>query len=112
VFTGATTVFLAYIGFDAVSTAAQEAKNPQRDMPLGIILSLLICTVFYMAVSIVLVGMANYTTLDTEAPLTDAIRNNLGWRWLTIAIEIGVVSGMILTICNSKISEVLCIIDL
>jgi amino acid transporter len=95
VFTGATTLFFAYIGFDTVSTAAQEAKNPQRDMPLGIILSLLICTILYIAVSIVLVGLANYTTLNTAAPLTDAIRNNLGWRWLTIAIEIGVISGRI-----------------
>jgi APA family basic amino acid/polyamine antiporter len=94
IFTGATTVFFAYIGFDAVSTAAQEARSPQRDVPIGILLSLMICTVLYIATATVLTGIANYSTLDTAAPLTDAIRNNLHWRWLAIIIEIGAIAGL------------------
>jgi APA family basic amino acid/polyamine antiporter len=94
VFTGATTVFFAYIGFDAVSTAAQEAKNPQRDMPIGIIASLLICTALYIAVSVVLTGLAPYDTLNTAAPLIDAIERSLDWTWLMIIIEIGAIAGL------------------
>ncbi|RKP09560.1 amino acid/polyamine/organocation transporter, APC superfamily [Thamnocephalis sphaerospora] len=94
VFTGATTVFFAYIGFDAVSTAAQEAKNPQRDLPIGIIASLLICTTLYIAVSVVLTGLVPYETLNTAAPLIDAIERSLNWKWLMIIIEIGAIAGL------------------
>src|SRR5205814_9124737 len=70
---GAGVMFFAYIGFDAVSTAAQEAKNPQRDMPIGILGSLAICTVLYILVAIVLTGLANYTQLDVPHPVFIAI---------------------------------------
>lgn len=74
IFTGAAVIFFAYIGFDAVSTAAQEAKNPQRDMPRGIIGSLLICTVLYILVSGIMVGLISYTQLKGEtAPIAAAM---------------------------------------
>jgi APA family basic amino acid/polyamine antiporter len=73
-------IFFAYIGFDAISTTAQEAKNPQRDLPIGIILSLLICTILYVAVAGVLTGMVPWKLVDVEAPLTHAfLDHNLGW---------------------------------
>ena len=70
---GAAVVFFAYIGFDAVSTAAQEAKNPQKDMPIGILLSLGICTVLYILMSLVMTGLAPYTTLNVPHPVYVAI---------------------------------------
>ena len=70
---GRRVIFFAYIGFDAVSTAAQEAKNPQRDMPIGMLGSLGICTVLYIAVSLVLTGMVNYTQLNVPAPIAVAV---------------------------------------
>jgi APA family basic amino acid/polyamine antiporter len=74
IFTGAAVIFFAYIGFDAVSTAAQEAKNPQRDMPRGIIGSLLICTILYILVSGIMVGLVSYTQLkEASAPIAVAI---------------------------------------
>jgi basic amino acid/polyamine antiporter, APA family len=66
---GAASIFFAYIGFDAVSTAAQEAKNPQRDMPIGILGSLVVCTILYILVSLVLTGLVNYKTLNVSAPV-------------------------------------------
>ncbi|PVV04929.1 hypothetical protein BB560_000555 [Smittium megazygosporum] len=91
---GAQRVFFAYIGFDAVSTAAQEAKNPQRDLPLGIILSLLICTGLYIATSIVLCGIMPYTKLDQPNPMTYALRAHSGTRWLQILVGVGAVAGL------------------
>ncbi len=76
---GAALVFFAFIGFDAVSTAAEEAKNPQKDLSLGIIGSLAICTLIYIIVSGLLTGIASYTTLNTQAPVVDAILN-LGYK--------------------------------
>ena len=70
--TGAGIVFFAYIGFDAVSTAAQEAKNPQRDMPIAIIGSLLICTVLYIVVSAIATGVVPYSQLDVPDPIAVA----------------------------------------
>ena len=70
---GAGTIFFAYIGFDAVSTAAQEAKNPQKDMPIGIIGSLAICTVLYVLFALVLTGMVPYYELGVAAPVAVAI---------------------------------------
>ena len=71
---GAGVIFFAYIGFDAVSTAAQEASNPQRDMPIGIIGSLAICTVLYVAFAFVLTGMVNYLAMSGDAaPVATAI---------------------------------------
>jgi len=73
-------IFFAYIGFDAISTTAQEAKNPQRDLPIGIILSLLICTILYVSVAAVLTGMVPWKLVDVEAPLTHAfLDHNVGW---------------------------------
>jgi len=73
-------IFFAYIGFDAISTTAQEAKNPQRDLPIGIILSLLICTILYVAVAGVLTGMVPWKLVNVEAPLTHAfLDHNLSW---------------------------------
>jgi len=94
VFRGASVVFFSYIGFDAVSTAAQEAKNPQRDMPIGILGSLVICTVIYIIVSAVLTGLAHYTTLNTPHPVVTALESYPGLRWLRIVIEIGAIAGL------------------
>jgi basic amino acid/polyamine antiporter, APA family len=73
IFRGAAVIFFAYIGFDAVSTAAQEAKNPQRDMPIGILGSLVVCTILYVLVSAVMVGLVPYTKLGVAAPMAVAI---------------------------------------
>ncbi len=90
---GAAVIFFAYIGFDAVSTAAQEAKNPQRDMPIGILGSLLICTVLYVLVSAVLTGIMHYTKLNVSAPLALAI-DQTGLNWLRPLIKIGAIAGL------------------
>ncbi|MFF4230797.1 amino acid permease [Streptomyces sp. NPDC001820] len=75
IFTAASVVFFAFIGFDVVATAAEETKVPQRDMPRGILGSLLICTVLYVAVSLVVTGMQHYTELSVTAPLADAFKS-------------------------------------
>jgi APA family basic amino acid/polyamine antiporter len=88
-------IFFAYIGFDAVSTAAQEAKNPQRDMPIGMLASLGICTVLYIAVALVLTGVVNYQTLNVPAPIAvavDAFGKNLAW--LRTLVKIGAIAGL------------------
>jgi len=89
---GAGTIFFAYIGFDAVSTAAQEAKNPQKDMPVGIIGSLLICTVLYVVFSIVLTGMVPYTKLGVAAPVAVAI-DRTPYLWLNELVKFGIIAG-------------------
>jgi APA family basic amino acid/polyamine antiporter len=91
----AAVIFFAYIGFDAVSTAAQEAKNPQRDMPIGLLGSLAICTVLYITVSLVLTGIVNYTQLNVSAPIAVAI-STLGpsLSWLEYFIKIGAIAGL------------------
>ena len=75
IFTGAALVFFAYIGFDIVATAAEETKNPKRDMPIGILASLGICTVLYVAVSLVVTGMVKYDEIKVDAPLAEAFRS-------------------------------------
>jgi APA family basic amino acid/polyamine antiporter len=93
IFQGATTVFFAYIGFDAVSTAAQETKNPQKDLPIGILGSLALCTVLYIAVALVLTGVVSYTALDVPHPIAVGISvTKIGW--LTTAVEIGAIAGL------------------
>ena len=87
-------VFFAYIGFDAVSTAAGEAKNPQRDMPIGILGSLAICTVIYIAVCAVLTGMTHYSLLGTAKPVVTAIEPFPSLAWLKTATEIGAIAGL------------------
>jgi amino acid transporter len=91
----ATVVFFAYIGFEAVSTAAGEAKNPQRDMPFGILGSLLICTVLYIVTSAVLTGVIPFTKLNVAAPVATAA-NAFGpqWAWLAYSIKIGAIAGL------------------
>ena len=93
IMTGASVVFFAYIGFDAVSVAAQEAKNPQKDMPVGILASLLICTVLYIAMAAVLTGIVKYTDLNDAAPVAVAI-NATGLTWLRPLIKIGAIAGL------------------
>jgi APA family basic amino acid/polyamine antiporter len=90
---GATMVFFAYIGFDAVSTAAQETKNPQRDLPIGILGSLIICTVLYIAVSLILTGVVHYTKLSVPHPIALGIAAT-GMRSLEVAVEIGAIAGL------------------
>lgn len=92
---GAAVIFFAYIGFDAVSTAAQEAKNPQRDMPVGILGSLLICTLLYVLVSAILTGIVPYANLNVPAPLALAI-NATGdaLMWLRPLIKVGAIAGL------------------
>src|ERR1043166_9345939 len=90
---GAGIVFFAYIGFGAVSTAAQEAKNPQRDMPIGIIGSLLICTVLYIAVSAVATGIVPYLQLDVPDPIAVAA-DHAGVGWMASIIKLGAIAGL------------------
>jgi APA family basic amino acid/polyamine antiporter len=92
---GAGVIFFAYIGFDAVSTAAQEAKNPQRDMPIGILLSLAICTVLYIAVSLVLTGVVHYSKLNVPDPMAVGIdAAGPGLAWLRPFIKLGAIAGL------------------
>jgi APA family basic amino acid/polyamine antiporter len=93
IFQGATMVFFAYIGFDAVSTAAQETKNPPRDLPIGILGSLAICTVLYIAVAIILTGVVHYTKLSVPHPIALGIAAT-GLRALEIAVEVGAIAGL------------------
>jgi len=90
---GASRIFFAYIGFDAVSTAAQEAKKPQRDMPIGILGSLLICTILYILVSLVLTGLVSYTRLNVGAPVALGI-DATGVCWGALLVKIGAVFGL------------------
>src|SRR5438552_9738309 len=91
---GAGLVFFAYIGFDAVSTAAQEARNPQKDLPIGILASLAICTVLYVVVSGVLVGMVPYQELNVNAPVAYAMEKVGAPGWIRILIDFGAVLGL------------------
>jgi APA family basic amino acid/polyamine antiporter len=91
---GAALIFFAYIGFDAVSTTAQEAKNPQRDMPIGILGSLAICTLLYVVVSATLTGMAHYTELNVAAPMALAVSKIPQLNWLRPFIDVGAVAGL------------------
>jgi basic amino acid/polyamine antiporter, APA family len=90
---GAGMVFFAYIGFDAVSTAAQEAKNPQRDMPIGIIGSLIICTILYCLGALVMTGVVNYKQLDVPDPVAVAI-DAMGLAWLSGIVKLGAIAGL------------------
>jgi len=92
---GAGVIFFAYIGFDAVSTAAQETKNPQRDMPIGILGSLAICTVLYIAVALVLTGIVKYTELNVPDPIAVGINAaGPGLAWLRPIVKIGAIAGL------------------
>jgi len=90
---GSAIIFFAYIGFDAVSTQAEEAKNPSRDIPIGILASLAVCTVLYLAVAAVLTGMVPYRQINIDAPVADAFRR-VGLPWAHLVISIGAVVGI------------------
>ena len=90
---GAGVIFFAYIGFDAVSTAAQEAKNPQKDMPVGILGSLLVCTVLYILVAGVLTGLVPYKSLNVADPIAVGV-GATGLGWLTEVVKVGVIAGL------------------
>lgn len=95
ILTGAGVIFFAYIGFDAVSTTSQEAKNPKRDMPIGILASLAICTVLYIGVSLVLTGIVDYHNLNVPAPIALAIDTaGPALMWLRPFIKIGAIAGL------------------
>jgi len=90
---GASVVFFAYIGFDAVSTAAQEAKNPQKDMPIGILGSLAVCTILYIVVSGLLTATVHYSRLNIGAPVSLAIRET-GVKWGSYIVNAGALAGL------------------
>jgi basic amino acid/polyamine antiporter, APA family len=100
IFAAASVIFFAYIGFEAVSTAAQEAKDPQRTMPIGIIASLAICTVLYILMSLVITGMAPFSTLNNPAPVATALASIPSLSWLTQIVNIGVTIGLGSTILS------------
>jgi basic amino acid/polyamine antiporter, APA family len=93
VLVAASAVFFAYVGFEAVSTAAGEAKNPGRDLPIGILGSLVICTILYMLTTLVLTGVVNYTELNVKEPMAVAA-DAMGVAWFSWAIKIGAVTGL------------------
>jgi basic amino acid/polyamine antiporter, APA family len=93
IFTGAALVFFAFIGFDIVATAAEETKNPQRDMPIGILACLGICTTLYVAVSLVVTGMVKYTDIKVDAPLAEAFRS-VGKPGFATVISVGALFGL------------------
>jgi APA family basic amino acid/polyamine antiporter len=86
-------IFFAYIGFDAVSTAAQEAKNPKRDMPIGIVGSLIVCTILYIMYALVLTGVVNYKDLNVTAPLAVAV-DAMKYGWLGFVMKLGSLAGL------------------
>ena len=90
---GAALVFFAYIGFDAVSTAAEETRNPQRDLPIGIIASLTVCTIIYIIVGLLLTGIAPYQTLNVSSPVSEALLN-IGARWAAAFVSAGAIAGL------------------
>jgi APA family basic amino acid/polyamine antiporter len=93
VLAGAAMIFFAYIGFDAVSTQAEEARNPQRDVPIGLMASLILCTILYIAVAAVLTGMVPYDKIHVDAPVSDAFRQ-VGLPWAQFLISIGALTGI------------------
>jgi APA family basic amino acid/polyamine antiporter len=101
-------IFFAYIGFDAISTASQEARNPQRDMPIGILASLVICTVLYVVVALVLTGMVSYKELDVAAPVALALDKYPPLHWLGLPVKLGAIAGMtsvmlVMTLAQARI---------
>ncbi|KAJ0970706.1 hypothetical protein J5N97_018665 [Dioscorea zingiberensis] len=97
VVTGATVVFFAYVGFDAVANSAEESKRPQRDLPIGILVSLLICAILYICVCLVITGMVPYQLLGEDAPLAEAFTAK-GLKFVSVLISIGAVAGLTTTL--------------
>jgi APA family basic amino acid/polyamine antiporter len=101
---GAAIIFFAYIGFDAVSTHAEEAKRPERDVPIGIIVSLVICTVLYIAMAAVLTGMVRFDQLDKDAPVAAAFEST-GLKGAQLLINIGALAGMTSVMLVTMLSQ-------
>ncbi len=93
VLAGAAMIFFAYIGFDSISTHAEEAKNPQRDIPIALISSLVICTVLYIAVAMVITGMVPYNQINIDAPVSNAFKQ-VGIGWAQFLISLGAITGI------------------
>ena len=93
IFSGAFIIFFAYIGFDAISTAAEETKNPQKDLPIGILGTLILCTILYVAAALVLTGMVDYNMIDIQAPIASAMRM-VGQNRLAGFISVGALAGL------------------
>lgn len=93
VMAGAAIIFFAYIGFDSISTHAEEARNPQRDVPIAIVTSLIICTVLYIAVAAVITGMVPYNQLSVEAPVAEAFKA-VGMPWIQMVVSLGAIIGI------------------
>jgi APA family basic amino acid/polyamine antiporter len=93
VLAGASLVFFAYVGFDAVSTAVEEAKDPQRDVPIGIISSLAFCTIIYVIVAGLLTGIVPYSTLGVDHPVAFALES-IGYNWASALVSTGVIAGL------------------
>jgi APA family basic amino acid/polyamine antiporter len=105
VLTGGSIIFFSYIGFDSVSTAAEEAKNPQRDVPFGIVATLLICTVLYVSVVVVLTGIVDWRRLiDDASPEVNALKH-LGLQWSELAVLFGAMLGMISSLLVYQIGQ-------
>ena len=112
VLTGGSIIFFTYIGFDSVSTAAEECRNPQRDVPIGIIATLIICTILYIGVAVVLTGIVKWSKLvDDAAPVVNTLRHiydahpNTTLHWTHLAVLIGAMLGMISSILVFQIGQ-------
>jgi basic amino acid/polyamine antiporter, APA family len=105
VFQGAAIIFFSYVGFDTASTTAREARNPQRDVPLGIIAALIISTVLYVAMSAVMTGMVSYTKLNVAAPVAVALDAHPELLWLSWLVELGAIVGMTSVILMSILGQ-------
>jgi len=101
---GAAVVFFAYIGFDAVSTAAQEASNPQRDMPIGILGSLVVCTLLYVIVGFIITGIVPYDKLNVPDPIAVGV-DAIGLKWLAPIIKLGAILGLSSVILVSLLAQ-------
>lgn len=102
---GAGVIVFSYIGFDTISTCAQEAKCPERDLPRGILASLAICSVLYMATVVVLTGMVSYRELNVAAPVALALDRYSGLRWLAIPVKLGAILGMTSTMLVMTVGQ-------
>jgi APA family basic amino acid/polyamine antiporter len=112
VLTGGSIIFFTYIGFDSVSTAAEECKNPQRDVPIGIIATLIVCTILYIGVAVVLTGLVRWDTLmDDAAPVVNTLKklsastHSLLLHWVRLAVLIGAILGMVSSILVFQIGQ-------
>jgi APA family basic amino acid/polyamine antiporter len=101
---GAAIIFFAYIGFDSVSTHSEEARRPERDVPVGILASLLICTVLYMGVGAVLTGMVPYNSIDIDAPVSSAFKQ-VGLTWARLIISAGALIGITSVVLVTMLSQ-------